>query len=64
MIFTVHSLVLAFMGFLSLLLTISIGSSIKSSAESPFLYAYLGTVVVLVVAVLLLYRRIYIKFSK
>ena len=64
MIFTVHSLVLAFMGFLSLLLTISIGSSIKSSAESPFLYAYLGTVVVLVIAVLLLYRRIYIKFSK
>ena len=64
MIFTVHSLVLSFMGFLSLLLTISIGSSIKSSAESPLLYAYLGTVVVLVVAVLLLYRRIYIKFSK
>ena len=64
MIFTVHSLVLAFMGFLSLLLTISVGSSIRSSAESPFIYVYLGTVVVLVVAVLLLYRRIYIKFSK
>ena len=36
MIFTVHSLVLAFMGFLSLLLTISIGSSIKSSTESMY----------------------------
>ena len=64
MIFTVHALVVAAIGFLSLLLTISIGASIGKSAASPFLYAYIGTALALVVLVLLLYRRIYVKFSK
>ncbi len=64
MIFTVHALVLAFIGFLSLILTISIGSGINRRMVSPLLYIYLATVAILVVAVLLLYRRIYIKFAK
>ncbi|MDE1857360.1 MAG: hypothetical protein KGH98_04780 [Candidatus Micrarchaeota archaeon] len=64
MIFTVHALVIAFLGILSLVLTISIGSSIKSSAASPFLYAYLVIIAILVVSVLLQYRRIYIRFAK
>jgi hypothetical protein len=66
MIFTVHALVIAFLGLLSLILTISIGSGIKSSASSPFLllYAYLAIVVILVASVLLQYRRIYIRFAK
>ena len=34
MIFTVHALVIAVIGFLSLLLTVTIGSSIKGSAET------------------------------
>ncbi len=42
MIFTVHAFVTAFIGFLSLLLTISIGSSVKGSAASPFLYIFGG----------------------
>ena len=63
MIFTVHALVIAFLGVLSVVLTISIGSSVKGSA-SPFLYAYLTIIVVLVAAVLLQYRRIYIRFAK
>ncbi len=65
MIFTVHALVLAVVGFLSLLLAISIGTSIKGSAAAyPFLYVYLATAAVLIVSVLLLYRRIYIRFAK
>ena len=64
MIFTVHALVIAFLGFLSLVLTISIGSSIKESPASPFLYAYLAIIAVLVVSVLLQYRRIYIRFVR
>ncbi len=64
MIFTVHSLVIAFIGFLSVLLTISIGFSINKAAPSQFLYVYLATIVILIVLVLFLYRRIYIKFSK
>lgn len=65
MIFTVHSLVLAVVGFMGLLLTISIGSGIKSSAAGVFfLGAYLVTVAILIVSVFLQYRRIYIKFSK
>ena len=64
MIFTVHSLVLAIVGFLSLLLTISIGADIKSGVASPFIYIYLATAATLVVSVLLLYRRIYIRFAK
>ncbi len=64
MIFTVHAMVIAVVGVLSLLLTISIGTSIKSDTASPFMYAYLATAAILVVSVLLLYRRIYIKFAK
>ena len=64
MIFTVHALVIAFLGLLSLVLAISIGSSIKSNAASPFMYAYLAIVAILVVSVLLQYRRIYIRFRK
>ncbi|MHB1830232.1 MAG: hypothetical protein ACYCO0_02470 [Candidatus Micrarchaeaceae archaeon] len=64
MIFTVHAFVIAAIGFFSLLLTIAIGSSIKSSSTSPFLYVYLATLAILCVAVLLQYRRIYIRFVK
>lgn len=64
MIFTVHTFVIAVIGFLSLILTVSVGSSIKSSAASPLLYVYLGTAVILGIAVLLQYRRIYIRFAK
>lgn len=64
MIFTVHSLGVAFIGLMSLLLTISIGSGIKDSAASPFLYLYLLVVALLVVSALLLYRRIYHRFAK
>ena len=64
MIFTVHALVIAFLGLLSLILTISIGSSIKSGVASPFLYVYLATAAILVVSVLLQYRRIYLRFAK
>lgn len=63
MIFTVHSLVIGIMGFLSLLLTITIGSSMHGGAASLFLYLYLATIAILVISVLLLYRRIYIKFT-
>ena len=59
MIFTVHSLVITFLGLLSILLTLSIGSSAKVS--SPFFYSYIGVIVVLIVSVFLIYRRIYIK---
>ena len=62
MIFTVHALVVAVIGFMSLLLTISIGFSVHNRIASPFLYLYFGTAIVLVISVLLLYRRIYIKF--
>lgn len=64
MIFTVHALVIAVVGFLSLLLTISIGSSVQNNTASPLLYAYLGVALIMAVSVLLLYRRIYIKFVK
>lgn len=64
MIFTVHSLVIAFLGLLSLILTITIGSSIQSGGASPFLYLYLIIIGVLGVSVLIQYRRIYIKFVK
>ncbi len=64
MIFTVHALVQAFVGLLSLLLTIAIGNSIKASTASPFIYVYIAMALILVVAVLLLYRRIYNKFVK
>lgn len=64
MIFTVHALVIAFLGLLSLVLTVSIGSSIKSNVASPLLYGYLVIVAILIVSVLLQYRKIYIKFSK
>ncbi len=64
MIFTVHALVLAVVGFMSLLLTITVGASIKSSAASPLLYIYLAVAAVLVISVFLLYRRIYFKLMK
>ncbi len=64
MIFTVHSLVLAVMGLMGLLLTVSIGYSMYSSTVSPFLYLYIATAVILVAAVLLQYRRIYVRLSK
>ena len=64
MIFTVHALVIAFMGLLSLVLAISIGLSIHSSAASPFLYSYLIIIAILFVSVLLQYRRIYIRFAR
>ncbi len=63
MIFTVHSLIIAFLGLLSMVLTISIGSSIKGHETSPFLYLYLIVIAVLVISVLLQYRRIYKKFK-
>lgn len=63
MIFTVHSLVIAFLGLLSMVLTVSIGSSIKGHSTSPFLYLYLIIIAVLVISVLLQYRRIYKKFK-
>ncbi len=64
MIFTVHALAIAFLGLLSLVLTISIGSSIKSSSASPFLYTYFAIIAILVLSVLLQYRRIYVRFAK
>lgn len=64
MIFTVHAFVIAAIGFLSLLLTMTIGASAKGGAASPLLYAYLATLVALVIVVLLQYRRIYIRFTK
>ena len=64
MIFTVHALIIAFMGLLSLILTITIGSSVKSGGASPYLYLYLVIIGVLGLSVLLQYRRIYIKFAK
>jgi cytochrome c biogenesis factor len=64
MIFTVHALVILFIGLLSVVLTISIGSSIKSNGPSPFLYSYLIIVAILIVSVLLQYRKIYLRFSK
>ena len=53
MIFTVHALVIAFLGLLSMVLTFVIGSSIKSSVASPFLYVYLTIIAILIVSVLL-----------
>ncbi len=64
MIFTVHALVIAFLGLLSLVLTISVGSSIKGSSASPFLYTYFAIIAILILSVLLQYRRIYIRFAK
>jgi len=64
MIFTVHALILAAVGLMGLLLTVSIGYSEQSNTLSPFLYSYLATVAVLIVAVLLQYRRIYLRFLK
>ena len=64
MIFTVHALVIAFLGLESLALTINIGSSIQSKTTSPFLYIYLIIIAVLFASVLLQYRRIYVRFAK
>ncbi len=64
MIFTVHALVVAFLGLLSLVLTISIGSSIQTGSSSPFIYIYIAVIAILLASILLQYRRIYIKFSK
>ncbi|MDE1824891.1 MAG: hypothetical protein KGH61_00160 [Candidatus Micrarchaeota archaeon] len=64
LIFTVHSLVVAFLGILSVVLTISIGSSIRSGVASPLLYIYLVLIAILGVSVLFQYRRIYVRFVK
>lgn len=64
MIFTVHALVVAFVGLLSLLLTVAIGSSIQSNTASPFLYVYLIMIAILIVSIFLQYRRIYIRFAR
>lgn len=64
MIFTVHALVIAFLGFLSLILEISVGSGIHSGSGSPFLYAYFAIIAILIISVLLQYRRIYKRFSR
>ncbi|MDE1865809.1 MAG: hypothetical protein KGH94_04205 [Candidatus Micrarchaeota archaeon] len=64
MIFTVHALVIAMVGLMGLVLTFAIASSIKSNTASPFLYAYLVIAAILIVSVLLQYRRIYIRFVK
>ncbi len=64
MIFTVHALVIALVGFMGLILTITIGTSIHRDAVSSGLYLYLLTVAVLVASVFLQYRRIYIRFSR
>ena len=61
MIFTVHSLVLTFLGLLSILLTLSIGSNAKTS--SPFFYLYFVVIAFLIISVFIIYRRIYLKFS-
>ncbi|MEM0107183.1 MAG: hypothetical protein QXD11_03160 [Candidatus Micrarchaeaceae archaeon] len=63
MIFTIHALIIAFIGLLSMVLAISVGLSIYSKTASPFVYIYLAIVAILVAVVLLQYRRIYIKFS-
>ena len=62
MIFTVHSLVIAFLGLMGLLLTISIGSSTKAS--SPFFYSYFVVIAALIASVILIYRRIYVRLRK
>jgi len=64
MIFTVHALVVAFVGLLSLLLTVAIGSSIQNNTPSPFLYIYLVVIAILIVSIFLQYRRIYLRFAK
>ena len=65
MIYTVHALVVAFLGLLSLVLTISIGSSINSGGTAwTFLHIYLVIIAVLIISVFLQYRRIYIRFMK
>ena len=63
MIFTVHALVIAFLGLLSLVLAFVVGSSTqRGGGASPFLYLYLVIIGVLAMSVLLQYRRIYRKF--
>ena len=64
MIFTVHALVIAFLGIMSLVLVVSIGASIRGGTASPILYSYLLVIAVLIASVLLQYRRIYIRFVK
>ena len=64
MIFTVHALVIAFLGLLSVFLTVSIGFSVHKATVSPFLYSYFAIIALLVISVLVQYRRIYRKFVK
>ncbi len=64
MIFTVHALVIAFLGLLSLVLALVVGSSVHSGGASPYLYLYVVIIGVLGISVLLQYRRIYRKFMK
>jgi hypothetical protein len=63
MIFTVHALVIAFMGLLSLVLVLAIGSSSTHAAASQILYVYFILIALLIASVLLQYRRIYLKFA-
>ena len=65
MIFTVHALVIALVGLMSLVLTFSIANSIKSNAASIFpVRVPLAIVAILIVSVFVQYRRIYVKFVK
>ncbi len=65
MIFTVHSLIVAFLGLVSLFLTIEIGSSILTAhAASSFLYLYFAFLAIMFLSVILQYRRIYIRLAK
>lgn len=65
MIFTVHALVIAVIGIMAFLLTISIGSGINNTpAGVTFFGAYIVAVAFLIVSVFVQYRRIYIKFVK
>lgn len=63
MIFTVHALVIAFMGLLSLVLVLAIGSGSTHGAGSQIFYAYFIIIALLIASVLLQYRRIYLKFA-
>ncbi|MDE1846406.1 MAG: hypothetical protein KGH53_03980 [Candidatus Micrarchaeota archaeon] len=64
MIFTVHALIIAFLGFLSIILTYTVVNSIKNNAASPFFYVYLAVIAILIISVFAQYRRIYHRFTK
>ncbi len=64
MIFTVHALVIAFLGALGIVLVLGIGTGVKRSGSFLFLYIYLAIIAVLLASVLLQYRKIYVKVVK